>query len=814
MKHLSTLFISFFISLSAWAQIPSGGASLTGRISGTIIDSLTQKPVDYATVGLGRSGSTKTTNGSLTDEKGVFKIDNISAGTYRLTISFIGYQTKIIDGVKTTPEKPDLNLGKILVSPSANALKEVVVTGQAAVVENKIDRIVYNAEKDVTVGGGNASDVLRKVPLLSVDMDGNVSLRGSQNVRVLINGKPSGSMANNIADALKMIPADQIKNVEVITSPSAKYDAEGTSGIINIITKKRNAEGISGTIGGGLGLRQNNGNANLNIKKGRLGLTANIGGNGSWPQTTTVEVLRSDAAGAPAFEQYSSSESYRMGYRGSTGLDYDINTYNSITSTLNFNRFKNNFAGEVLSNIYTGGNVTAANSITDRTMRMNGFDWNTDFTHKFKKAGQEWSVAGQLTQNKNIQDYTTTYTGGFRPNEIGNNDAKNQEITAQTDYVHPFKKITLETGAKLILRDITSPTLVQQEISGVYQPSASLSNSYTYAQDVYATYVSLGFSLSKKFQVKLGGRFELTEIEGLSNQSQSFSNTYQNFIPSFVISRSLKNYQTIKLAYNQRIQRPSLFYLNPYRNTADPLNQQEGNPSLSPEVSHNVELGYSTFVKTTVINASLYYRHTQNIIETVVEPAVDPVSGANISLATFKNVGTNNSFGMNLFGSVNPITKLTLRGNLNTYTYNIKTNSAISTLEPKVYLMYNAFLSASLVLKGGFSAETFFILNSPRRTAQGTNPSFNMWNIGFKKEILKKKGSVGINIIDPFNENKHFDSSYTTTSFTQSSKVAIPFRSVGVNFSWSFGKMNFAAQPKKKRGVNNDDLKQGEQSMQ
>lgn len=815
MKYFFSVLFAFIGIQASFAQVPSGSASITGKISGVIIDSLTQKPVDYATVGLGRSGSTKTTNGSLSDEKGVFKIENINPGTYRITISFLGYQTKIMEAVKTTLQKPDLNLGKILLSPNANALGEVVIQGQAAVVENKIDRIVYNAEKDVTVGGGNAGDVLRKVPMLSVDMDGNVSLRGSQNVRVLINGKPSGSMANNIADALKMIPADQIKNVEVITSPSAKYDAEGTSGIINIITKKRNAQGISGTIGGGLGLRQNNGNANLNIKKGRLGITANMGGNGSWPQKTDVKVERIDASGTPTFSQRSASESYRLGYRGSVGVDYDINNYNGITSTLNLNKFKNNFSGEVFSDIYSGGVTTSANSITDRTMSMGGFDWNTDFTHKFKKAGQEWSLAAQLTRNKNTQDYTTDYSGGFRPNEIGNNDATNQEVTLQTDYTHPFKKVTFETGAKVILRDITSPTFVQQEINGSYVPSASLSNSYDYAQDVYATYATFGFSLSKKYQVKVGGRLELTQIDGLSNANQSFSNNYHNFIPSIVISRSLKNYQTIKLSYNQRIQRPSLFYLNPYRNTADPLNQQEGNPSLSPELSHNVELGYSTFVKTTVINASLYYRYTQDIIETVVSPAVDPVTNANISLATFKNVGTNSSFGMNLFGSVNPITKLTLRGNLNTYTYSLSTNSAnsnITTLGSRTYLMYNAFVSASLLLKGGLSAETFFILNSPRRTAQGTNPSFNMWNIGFKKEILKKKGSIGLNIIDPFNERKHFDSSYTTGTFRQTSKVAIPFRSVGINFSWSFGKMNFnAAQAKKKKGVNNDDLKQGEQ---
>jgi hypothetical protein len=231
-----------------------------------------------------------------------------------------------------------------------------------------------------------------------------------------------------------------------------------------------------------------------------------------------------------------------------------------------------------------------------------------------------------------------------------------------------------------------------------------------------------------------------------------------------------------------------------------------------------VELGYSTFVKTTVINASLYFRHTQDIIESLVVPAVDPVSQANISLQTFKNVGRNNSFGMNFFGSINPVQKLTLRGNVNMFSYNVSPNQAntdLTSATSKTYFMYNAFLSASLNLKGGFAAETFFILNSLRRTAQGTNPSFNMWNIGFKKEILKKKGTIGLNVIDPFNERKNFRSAINNTSFKQNSNFSVPFRSVGVNFSWQFGKINFnAGQPRKKRGVNNDDLKQGDQAIQ
>ena len=798
----------------ATAQGPGGaGTSIVGKISGVIIDSLSKKPVDYATVALGRSGAAKTTNGSLTDDKGSFKIENITPGTYRLTIAFLGYQTKIIDPVKTTPERPDLNLGQIILSPNQKMLNEVEVTGAAAVIENKIDKIVYNAERDVTIGGGNATDVLRKVPLLSVDIDGNVSLRGSQNVKVLINGKPSGAMANNMADALKMIPADQIKNVEVITSPSAKYDAEGTSGIINIITKKKDVSGVSGSLSGGVGTRQNNGNANLNIKTGRLGLTGNIGGHGSWPQKTTSEFNQVNMQGTPMFTQSSNSEMKRLGFRGSVGADYDFNAFNAVTSNLGFNRFGNTFGGDIFSARYLNGLAANSTSITDREITIPGFDWTTDYVRKFKKAGHELSFAAQLTKGKNLQDYTTLYDGGLNPDEIGNNDANNQEVTFQTDYIQPFKKVTFELGAKTIIRDINSNTLIDTLSGSNFVRNNDRSNIFDYNQDVLAGYSTLGFTLAKNYGVKVGGRLEYTKISGSSTSGNvvPFSNDYYNFVPSFTISRTFKNFRTVKLSYSKRIQRPSLFYLNPFRNGSDPINQSQGNPYLSPEISNNFELGYSTFVKTTVINASLYYRNTENVIESFITPGVDLTTGSEVNVQTFNNVGTNNSFGMNLFGSVNPIQKLTLRGNLNVNTYNINTQPLLSSLNnDDTHILYNAFISGSMNFKGGFIAETFLIVNSARRTSQGTNAGFNMWNIGFKKEVLKKKGSIGLTIIDPLNENKNFKSNIAGADFTQSSNFSIPFRSVGVNFSWQFGKMNFNQQPRKKR-LSNDDLKQGEQ---
>lgn len=826
MKRLFLLFAFLSTVHIASAQGLAAGPTITGKISGTILDSLTGKPIDYATISMGRAGTTRTTNGSLTDEKGSFKIDNVAPGVYRLTIAFLGYNTKVMDSVKTTPERPDLNLGSIRLSPNQKMLGEVVVEGQAPIIENKIDKLVYNAEQDVAIAGGNATDVLRKVPLLSVDFEGNVSLRGSQNVRVLINGKPSGAMASNMADALKAIPADQIKNVEVITSPSAKYDAEGTSGIINIITKKNNLAGVSGSVNAGVGTRQNSGNLNLNAKTGRLAVTANGGGFYSWPQTSEISFRRTNGDGSQVLSQVGQSETDRLAANGSIGADYDFNSFNSISSTLRINGFNTKADGNNFNENIIGGVPVNFNRLSDNTFKMNGIDWSSDFLHKFKKKDQQLSVAYQLSHSKQLNDYVTDFSN-TPIDEYGNNDADNTENTVQIDYTHPFKGVTLEAGAKGILRDIISDNRTRNfnSTSNSFSDIASRTYIYDYNQDVYAAYATFGFTLAKKYGIRAGARYEATEIEGDARSAGTgvtpFASSYYNLVPSFVVSRTFKNYSTVKLSYNQRLQRPSLFYLNPFLNSSDIFNQSQGNPALKPELSHNVELNYSMFVKTTVLNGSVYYRRTNDIIESFVVPVavVDPVSGdaATGSRTTYRNVGTNNSFGMNFFGQVNPVKPLTLRANFNVFSYDINTNSGIVVADASegVHLMYNAFLMGSYVFPKGLTFETFLITNSPRRTSQGKNPSFNMWNLGLKKEIFEKKGSIGLTVIDPFNETKNFRQNITGLDFVQSSNFSVPFRSFGLSFSYRFGKMTMQA-PRKKRGVTNDDLKQdqGQQGTQ
>ncbi|WP_432709421.1 TonB-dependent receptor domain-containing protein [Pedobacter sp.] len=792
MKRILLLFIVLGMVSSAKAQFPMGGGAarvtVTGRITAVIIDSLTQKPVDYATVSLIKVKDNKSVNGGLTDDKGKIVMQNVAPDEYKLSIGFMGYKTKSVM-VKTTPERPDNNIGTIILAPTASNLKEVEISGQKAMVENKIDRMVYNADQDVTLAGGTAGDVMRKVPLLSVDIEGNVTLRGSA-VRVLINGKPSGTMANSVADALKMIPAEEIKTVEVITSPSAKYDAEGTGGIINIITKKKTAQGVSGSVNTSVGTRQNNGNVSLNAKKGRLGFTSNIGTQYAIPQDTRVEILNQNYVTNRGVLQQGTTKANRWGYNGSAGLDYDINNYNSLSTNVKFNRFENGSEGSLdVLNINPAADVANFSRFTDNAMVFKNVDWSADYRRTSKKEGEEFALMGQASFGQNVNEFNTVdqYANGFTNRINGDNTGKNNEYTVQADYTYPFSKVTvLETGMKGIFRNIQSK----------YQDS---DQDFDYDQNVGAVYGVISFKLAKKTTVKGGLRAEYTKIGGQSGTELNFDNDYFNLFPSMILSQTLKGASTLKLSYNKRMSRPSLFYLNPFQNQNDPENITQGNPNLSPELSDNIELGYSTYIKGSVINASVFYRNTQDVIESVFDPTQ--------KLTSYYNVGTRKSYGANAFASYNIKPKWTVMGNFNLNTYEVA--GPVSGESTGVKLNYSTFLRSAISFKGGWNTEIFGVHNGPRYTFQGKSGAMQFYGGAVKKEILNKKGTVGVNVFNVFARDLHIESVNQSPTFLQSTNIYYPIRSFGVNFSYSFGKINY--NPTKKKKINNDDQKQGEQ---
>ena len=815
------IFIAFLFSvITANAQfgVGGGGSSIVGKISGSLVDSISKQPLDYASVGLYRVGGKNPITGTITDPKGNFKIDGIHPGSYNLVITFIGYPSKTVGPFTTTDSKPDKNTGVINVSPGARTLKEVTVQGQSALVENHIDKIVYNAEKDLTAAGGTATDVLEKTPMVSVDINGNVSIRGDQNVRVLINGKPSGATSTSLSDVLKAIPADQIKSIEVITSPSAKYDAEGSAGILNIITKQKNVSGISGSVSGGVGTRQNNGNTNINYNKNRFNFTANIGGNASWPQTSLTDFsqqIHTDSIHSST-ESKGTSTLKRHALVGSLSAGYEFNAFNSINSTFKFNQIEFNTDGS--------STTTSATPYTLQNTGHNlidGFDWNLDYTHKFKKEGEELDFSTQWTHNNGTTDYTNYYSGVF-PNVENNIDGINNEYTLQIDYVLPIsKKLKLEAGGKSIFRRLSSVSDYYDYAGGQFIYSDTLSNTYNYNQNVFAGYGLFTITLPKSYSLLVGTRVENTTIHGDPvNETQTlepFSQDYTTLVPSLTIQKQFSATQTLKLVYSKRLTRPSLQYLNPFVNVSNRQAETIGNPTLNPEISQTIEADYNTFVKTSMLNFSLYYKHTANLIESILDPIPVVIDGTKQggTLSTYENIGNNNSLGGSFFGTVTPFKFLSIIANLNAYTYKPDPSGLFITDKSQngTYVLLGGFARATFTLPDNYLAEAFGFGNSPRHTIQGTTPTFTILGIGVRKQFMQKRMSIGVNAIDPFDKYKSFDTKLQTAAFTQSSEFQLPFRSFGVTFSYSFGKLTFSNPAQSKKGINNDDLKQGDQGV-
>ena len=441
MKKLKLLTLLIGVSGSLFAQ--------KSKITGFIIDSTANKPVEFATVSLLKES--KPIEGTTADERGKFTLTKASEGTYQVKITFVGFKEKTIDNVQVK-EGNDLDLGVIKLSQNIQQLQEVTVVEQKALFEEKPDRLVYNADKDITIKGGNAGDVLRKIPAISVDLDGNVELRGSGNIKVLINNKPSNIMARSIADVLKQIPADDIKQVEVITSPSAKYDAEGTAGIINIITKKNSIQGINGNTDVSVGRWNDRFSGSLNYRKKSFGLSARGGfnrwrnqGGSDMNRTATSENVTSTLLQTTAFKGTGEN-----GY-GTISADWDIDSLNRITSSLNLYDGKNGMNFDYLNNFSTQG---VTNQLFTRNL-YRIYDWdggtlNLDYTKTFRKPKREFNVLTMFSKEGEDSFYKLDqFNEGSIINyrEKSTNDSHNYEGTVQLDFTNPLDSVsTMEVG--------------------------------------------------------------------------------------------------------------------------------------------------------------------------------------------------------------------------------------------------------------------------------------------------------------------------------------------------------------------------------
>jgi len=803
----------------------------TGKVSGIVIDSLTKQPVEFASVALINTETNRPVDGAVCDVQGRFTMNRVVSGTFRLLVSFVGYRNQIVPRVTVEARGSDVNLGSISLAPEVRNLKEVVVTGQAAMIEEKVDRLVYNAEKDLTSKGGDATDVMRKVPLLSVDLDGNVSLRGSSNVRVLINNKPSTIVASSVADALKQIPADMIKTVEVITSPSAKYDAEGSAGIINIVTKKNTLRGATLNMDTGVGNRGANLGLQGNLRTGNMGFSLSGFGRASYNvkgsfenRQTTGTTLTTQAANTRnqgAFGQYQ------------LGWDYDINKTTALTASVRYGaRNQMNFQDKLTTTTFLSSGTRVGVRDVDVKDLSGTVDVNLDFTKTFKPQ-QELSILTLFSQNNRTNNFTASIFDSpsamsILSRERNDNNSRNQESTFQIDYQTPISNNQLlEVGGKGILRQVTSDYayLVASGDGGGFTNNPSRSpNGLDYNQNVTAGYLSYTYSTKSKLTVKAGARYEYTFIDAsfrsatgdaLTSQVANIPN-YGNLVPSINLSKSLKDGKTIKLAYNRRLQRPGIQFLNPNVNAANPQNITVGNPLLSPELTDNFEFSTSTTIKTVYINTSLFARFTNNSIEsvrdTILQPFGDPTNPVlqRVLQTTYQNIGQQNSYGMNLFGNVTLFSKLQLGGGGDIYYSTIANNSSNAALQASNSgFVVSGRMNASLQLKNNWGIQANLFARGRQILLQGYQGGFMFYSFGVRKEFNEKRGSFGLSGENVFNHPFTQRSESRSAVFSQTSIQNLFNAGVRMNFSYRFGKLSFDGGTRRKRSVNNDDVKDG-----
>ncbi|MCC3156964.1 TonB-dependent receptor family protein [Hymenobacter sp. 15J16-1T3B] len=804
----------------------STAAKTTGRITGTVQNAATKQPVEFATVALLAQGSEKAVLAGACDEKGAFVLGNVPVGEYTLAVSFVGYQAQRVP-VVVTAERLVLELPPVLLAATATQLSEVKVTGERALVESKVDRIVYNADKDLTNSGGTAADVLQKAPLLTVDLDGNLQLRGSSNIRVLVNGKPSTLLATNLAEALKQIPADQIKSVEVITAPSAKYDAEGTAGVVNIILKKNNLEGKNGNLGAGVSNRNAYVNGNFNQRRGKLGLNTGLGANPFYNIAKSAARRRDYLTDTTQSLLLQNGRFTNMGWGfwGNLGLDYDLTPKDVLSLGVqgNYRGFLNDRSqytsyqlfrteADALRPLF----LDAYNRDIDTRDGNGNVDVNLGYTKQFAKPKQELSVLGLYSLNLGRTRYQLDQQRGELTDyrEKSRNDNHNREITLQADYVQPLDSTqTLETGVKTILRHVDSDYRIEADsvLDGRgFRPVPQRSNEFGYDQNVYAGYASYGFALGKKWTFKAGSRLEHTRINGeFRSSGTSLRTTYTNLAPNLMAAWAVTPDHTLKLSYSRRIQRPGIWYLNPYVNTADRRNVSSGNPTLNAELTDAYELSYTTFIKKSSVTLSSYWRQTNNAIESVARlvPGNELLATADttrILYTTYRNLARNANYGLSAFGSTKLTDKWSLSGNVNFYWRKVSSPALGLTNSGG---MFNLNLNSSWQFEKGWSAQFFAFANSRQVTLQGRNSGYRIYSLGAKKEFWDKKANVVVAVINPFNARLAFRNDLVSPAFDYENNSYFYNRQIRVSFFYRFGKMDNQSRPKKT--IQNDDQKQG-----
>jgi len=794
-------------------------------VYGKIIDADTQSPLDFVSVALFKQGSNVPVAGVITNKDGAFKLPEVSIGKYNIRISFVGY--KVFNQVLTLTEKP-LNMGVVKLEEDSKKLGNVEVIGQGSQMHFDIDKKVFSVDQNISSAGGSASDVLKNIPSVTVDNQGNVSLRKDGSVEVWINGKASGLTADNRAQVLQQMPAENIESIEIMTNPSAKFNPEGSAGIINIVMKKEHKAGYYGSISGGLTfpdggkLGQNLG-ANINYSSSKFDSYINLGyramsfeGGG---KTDRINYIGKDSIAlnqnTTLLHQNSDMTTAFSGLFVRAGIDYRLDTKNTLSLSgfgMAGSGIQTNNINFLSTNVVTNAIERNYNQINNGTGTRPSLNMNLDYHHDFNKngtfltSGLSYSSHNRGGDNTYIQNDSIT---NAKSNKLQNATSNNTELEFKIDYTNKLSETSkLEAGWQSDVSNRLSSSSGFDNLSNLTIPSYY--NNFNYNEQIHAGYLTYGNRFDK-LTFQLGVRAEYMTKQstnttksmlnsGLDSVQVINSKPLYHFFPSFYLSYSLPYNSELQLNYSNRVNRPRGQQINPYKDFSDSTTIKYGQPDLKPQYSSSMELNYVKSWDSQSLSASVYYHYTNDVIENVLFVHNKVIE------STFTNVAKSQNTGLELISKNRLFKFMSLTSSFNVYYSQLDSGSFVNSYNQTIgikgssNLSWSANVLANFMLSKTFSGQITGEYESPQLIAQGTEDANYSIDLGVRKTFLNRKFSLSFNVRDLFNSDRH-RSTTSGNGFSQKTENYFHGRMFGINLSYNFGNIKpKQTETKKKEG--------------
>ena len=805
MKKLFFLMLLMCYSNAVVAQRPSNKEKFSKiKIIGNVTDSETTESLEYATISLVNNQFPDRIQGGITDIKGNFEIE-IFPGKYDITIEYIGFERIIL---KDQVIKETTRLGDFKLNIDSESLEEVELVGERTEVEIRLDKRVYNVGKDITVRGGSVTDVMDNIPSVSVDVEGNISLRGNDNVRILINGKPSGLVGLSGSSALRQLPAESIEKVEVVTSPSARYEASGTAGILNIILKKEELIGFNATFIANAGLPKNlGGTATLNWRTKKVNIFT----------TSTYRDQKSLGGGLFNSEYFNADlpstfanetrdyDRVRKNYFINLGVEYYINDNTSFTLS-GFVRDSNNTsdANTEINDVNANRDIlSTVGRLQEEAEKDNSSQLTANFTKKFNEEGHE--LVAEIQLQKSSEDEFADITNTDSPNEtVGTLESQTRNLF-QLDYVWPMDKNTqFEFGYRGDFSSQENDYEVALLENSQFVRDTDLSNVLLFEQNVNALYTQFGKKINK-FSYLLGLRMENTHIVIDQKTTNDFKEKkYTNFFPTLNLSYEFNEEENITLGFSRRIRRPRSWSLNPFPSRSSVTFFRQGNPDLDPSYSSTFDFGYLKRWEKFTFNGSAYYQKATQVITRITEATGDLIKVSEDPLieipslrATSINLAENNRIGTEFTLTYTPSKKIRLSGN-----FNVFNSETLGSYNNQVFdaeiISWFARINGNIRLPKGWTAQLRGFYRGPNATAQNRSKGFFVLSGAVNKNIFNKKGTLSFNASDLLN-SRRYKNTTTTESFINYSEFQWRRPSYVMTFTY---KINERKNDRRRRNQN------------